>query len=85
MDNMTQQNAALVEETAAASEEMSNQAQELLSLVQQFKIRDSFKNTTSDTKHKEIHIKGIHAKKQVQKTVNIKTDYNPLNDGYEKF
>jgi methyl-accepting chemotaxis protein len=40
LDNMTQHNAALVEETAAASEEMSNQAQELMSLMSLFKIRE---------------------------------------------
>lgn len=40
LDSMTQHNAALVEETAAASEEMSNQAQELMSLVSLFKIRE---------------------------------------------
>jgi len=89
MDNMTQQNAALVEETAAASEEMSNQAQELLSLVQQFKIRDSLKNTFESSKHKEIHIKGFKAKetaaKLVKKEVKSETKYNPENDGYEKF
>ena len=85
MDNMTQQKAALVEETAAASEEMSNQAQELLSMVQQFKIRDSLKNTFGSAKHKEIHIKKIQTEKQGQKPFNVKNDYNPLNDGYEKF
>lgn len=38
MDTMTQQNAALVEQTASASEEMSNQANELLGMVEKFKI-----------------------------------------------
>lgn len=40
LDSMTQHNAALVEETAGASEEMANQAQELISLMSQFRIRD---------------------------------------------
>ena len=39
LDSMTQQNAGLVEETASASEEMANQAQELIALVSRFKIR----------------------------------------------
>ena len=39
MDSMTQQNAALVEETASASEEMSNQAQELLNMMKKFKVK----------------------------------------------
>ncbi len=41
LDNMTQHNAALVEETAGASEEMSNQAQELVALISRFKIRET--------------------------------------------
>ena len=59
---MTQQNAALVEETAAASEEMSNQAQELLSMVVQFKIRDSLIMNSDSSKRKEIHIHGLQTK-----------------------
>ncbi|NTF91538.1 HAMP domain-containing protein [Agrobacterium rhizogenes] len=38
MDQMTQQNAAMVEETTAASRELASQADGLLALVQQFKI-----------------------------------------------
>ena len=38
LDLATQQNAALVEETASASEVMANQAQEVLSLVSRFKV-----------------------------------------------
>jgi methyl-accepting chemotaxis protein len=38
MDQMTQQNAAMVEETTAASRELASQADSLLTLVQQFKI-----------------------------------------------
>ena len=64
MDNMTQQNAALVEETASASEEMSNQAQELLTMMEKFKIRNENleKKTTG---RKQMHIKA--AEKPVQK------------------
>ncbi|HPS85695.1 MAG TPA: methyl-accepting chemotaxis protein [Spirochaetota bacterium] len=40
LDNMTQHNAALVEETAGASEEMSNQAQDLIALISRFRIRE---------------------------------------------
>ena len=39
MDDMTQQNASLVEEAAAASEAMGAQAEELTSLVSYFKLR----------------------------------------------
>ncbi|MBP7736163.1 MAG: HAMP domain-containing protein [Spirochaetes bacterium] len=37
LDQMTQQNASMVEETASASEEMMRQAQELMALVAQFR------------------------------------------------
>ncbi|MDR3708231.1 MAG: methyl-accepting chemotaxis protein [Capsulimonadaceae bacterium] len=40
MDEITQQNAALVEEAASASEEMSQQARELRDTVRRFKIQD---------------------------------------------
>lgn len=58
LDNMTQQNASLVEETASASEEMSNQSHELLTLVERFKLDDA---------STELHVKratdtqGAHA------------------------
>jgi methyl-accepting chemotaxis protein len=38
MDQMTQQNAAMVEETTAASRELANEADSLRNLIQQFKI-----------------------------------------------
>ncbi len=41
MDEMTQQNASLVEEAAAASEAMGAQAEELTSLVSYFKLADN--------------------------------------------
>ena len=41
MDEMTQQNASLVEEAAAASEAMGAQAQELDALVSFFKLNES--------------------------------------------
>ena len=44
LDNMTQQNAALVEETASASEEMASQAQAMLEMMRQFKINSQNDN-----------------------------------------
>jgi len=38
MDKITQQNAALVEESAASSQRLSQQAQELSELVERFKL-----------------------------------------------
>lgn len=40
LDSMTQQNAALVEETASATEEMTARARDLLSMLKRFKIRE---------------------------------------------
>ncbi|MDM7862187.1 methyl-accepting chemotaxis protein [Alteromonas sp. ASW11-36] len=42
MDDMTQQNAALVEEAAAAAESMNSQAEHLVSRVQSFVIADAY-------------------------------------------
>lgn len=41
MDQMTQHNAAMVEETTAASRELASQADNLLALVQQFRIEEN--------------------------------------------
>lgn len=48
LDSMTQQNAGLVEENAAASEGMSNQAQDLLLLMKKFKIEHEKKSAPAD-------------------------------------
>jgi methyl-accepting chemotaxis protein len=40
MDEMTQRNGALVEETSASAQSLSNQAQELQSLVQRYRLSD---------------------------------------------
>src|SRR6056297_1652067 len=64
MNNMTQQNAALVEEAASASEEMSNQAQELLTMMEKFKVRNE--NLEKGSGRKKMHIKA--AEKPVTKS-----------------
>jgi methyl-accepting chemotaxis protein len=56
LDNMTQQNAGLVEETASASEEMASQAQELLIMMGRFKIKDEVKTSSYERNHREIHL-----------------------------
>jgi hypothetical protein len=58
MDTMTQQNAALVEETASASEEMANQAQELLDLTKRFKVDG---DTHDEGQSKSVKIKSLHS------------------------
>ena len=55
MDSMTQQNASLVEETASASEEMSNQASDLLAMVEQFKVDEGgLTSTVGAVKQKQV-------------------------------
>lgn len=71
MDTMTQQNAALVEETASASEEMSNQAQELMTMMMQFKIRETMKKNAYENKHKEMHLKAAEEKAPDHKEVKL--------------
>ncbi len=56
MDSMTQQNAALVEETASAGEEMANQSQELIMMMDKFKIGGGVLNEMKSAKHKELHL-----------------------------
>jgi methyl-accepting chemotaxis protein len=38
MDQLTQQNAAMVEETSAASRQLADEADQLVELLQQFKV-----------------------------------------------
>ncbi len=93
MDTMTQQNAALVEQTAAASQEMTNQAKELLTMVQRFKIRESLIVSAGYTKQTTNRsgssiTKKTDSKSHVTKPSVIRPKsetYNPENDGYEKF
>jgi methyl-accepting chemotaxis protein-1 (serine sensor receptor) len=66
LDTMTQQNAALVEETASASEEMASQAQELLAMMERFKIRDQVRADVYEKKHKEVHLQGAHVQASIK-------------------
>jgi methyl-accepting chemotaxis protein len=46
LDSVTQQNAALVEQTASAAEEISSRAKDLLKMLHRFKIREQNVNST---------------------------------------
>jgi methyl-accepting chemotaxis protein-4 (peptide sensor receptor) len=46
MDQVTQQNAALVEEAAAATDQLANQADHLTSLVAVFKVSEHVEKIT---------------------------------------
>jgi methyl-accepting chemotaxis protein len=52
MDEMTQSNASLVEEAAAASEAMGAQAEELTSLVSYFKLNESISGPVENQEEK---------------------------------
>jgi methyl-accepting chemotaxis protein len=56
LDGVTQQNAALVEETASASEEMANQAKELLGMTERFRIRETAMMSARESNHKDVRI-----------------------------
>ena len=60
MDQMTQQNAALVEEAAAAGESMSEQAHNMLTVVQFFKLEEG------GEAHRTVHTPKVEAVPQVR-------------------
>lgn len=95
LDDMTQQNAALVEETASASEEMANQAQELLNLMSSFKISADRRHLNQDKKQaivihgndgKEVKGAGT-AKKDKNPSVSSNTNLHEImnQEGFEEF
>lgn len=89
LDNMTQQNSALVEETASAGEEMSGQAQELLNMMGRFKIRKEIKGVAYSSKHREVHLSsgsksGNGKNKLLNTSANIQNNGNGSNDSHEE-
>ena len=96
---MTQQNAALVEQTASASEEMAGQAQELLVLMTQFKIKNdmlSGKNIISKTPIQKKDTPGKKTKAFIKPEAAVKphaaakpevdksADNKPVNKGVKE-
>lgn len=67
LDSMTQQNSGLVEETASASEEMSNQADELFTTMEKFKVkrRGNEKHAHATGRH-EIHLRAADKRYSVK-------------------
>lgn len=72
LDSMTQQNAALVEETASASEQMANQAQELLALMSRFTIRKGVGKTDRKDIHLRVNIETGKKKADQKKNEKLK-------------
>lgn len=88
MDEVTQQNAALVEEAAAAAESMSDQAATLLEIVKRFKLNDSMVYETKKTRaalstsHKKL-APLAHAPKSVPKQLG--KQQKPDDDDWQEF
>jgi methyl-accepting chemotaxis protein len=93
LDKITQQNAALVEETAAGSEEMSSQAQELLEMISKFNVGEAaskikeIKKIHSSEKSKTLTEKKSEAPGEEQRqTMKERKEKNILEEeGFEKF
>lgn len=84
MDDVTQQNAALVEEAAAAAESLEEQAQILAETVGQFRLDSGLRSpvATNRTKLSVIYPKPIAMK---MTTSNIAKPSKPADDEWEEF
>ena len=60
MDDVTQQNAALVEQAAAAAESLEEQALQLVQVVTRFKLEESFQPQKSAAERKARKIQALH-------------------------
>ena len=80
MDEMTQQNASLVEEAAAASEAMGAQAQELTDLVEFFNVDNSQKAIVVD-EVKRLAAESSNKKEAVDKKTNATLQPVTKNSG----
>jgi methyl-accepting chemotaxis protein len=78
LDTMTQQNAALVEETAAASEEMANQSLELMDMMKRFKVNDIIQK--AEKSRDKLHLKV----NEMKNNSNIKHAYHADDPKHKK-
>jgi len=89
MDDVTQQNAALVEEAAAAAESLQSQAEQLANRVSAFKLDDSQDNNSKATKQPK-RLSGSNTKKRepakgellIQRKIRAES---PEEDEWENF
>jgi len=82
LDKITQQNAALVEETAAGSEEMSSQAQELLEMISKFNVGEAASKITEIKKIHSSEKSRAHTEKQSE--VPVKEQRQTMKERKEK-
>lgn len=99
MDNTTQQNAALVEEAAAASKALSDQSNNLMSVVSAFKINDSQRAVErkpvarAENMRKPVQVKPVAkpatqqvaAKKASPNLIKHEEKKTPNEEGWEEF
>jgi methyl-accepting chemotaxis protein len=69
MDEMTQQNAALVEEAAAAAESLQSEANQLTQRVAMFRVGDESNQVVINSKQKKRLIEPVKSNKSVAKTI----------------
>lgn len=79
LDENTQKNAALVEEAASSTEELSAQAQELLSNIQYFKLNERREM------RKKPQVRYIEAPAKEEKREPVLVGADRVNDTYETF
>ncbi len=68
MDDVTQQNAALVEQAAAAAESLEEQAQQMVQVVTRFKLEESGQPQKAVSEKKAQRAEGLKVKPNAKKT-----------------
>jgi methyl-accepting chemotaxis protein len=73
MDDVTQQNAALVEQAAASAESLEEQAQNMAITVSGFKLDDKLgsKNANSSRKDHAVFYSNLLNKKELEETAEV--------------
>jgi methyl-accepting chemotaxis protein len=71
MDDVTQQNAALVEEAAAAAESLEEQAQQMVQAVSRFKLEDSAQSRKVAVEKKTHRVEALNQKAPVKKALQM--------------
>ena len=71
MDDVTQQNAALVEEAAAAAESLEEQALQLVQVVTRFKLDETLQAQRTVSEKKPRKIEALHPKASIKKVSRL--------------
>ncbi len=77
MDDVTQQNAALVEQAAAAAESLEEQALQLVQVVTRFKLEESVQIQKSAAEKKARTIQALHPELTSKKSVRLGAPKSP--------